>query len=150
TRRGFDPASPELDILDLELELNLFRALSPTQALGAGLVVYNEDRDMAEEAVNSVEFFRNESCGKCVPCRLGSQKLASLGSHLLNGQINAAAGKDEILPMIKEMGKAIELASICGLGRSVPIPLMTAAAFFEDDVTRHLSGNGAAPAEKPW
>ena len=142
-RRGFDPASTELDILDLELELNLFRALSPTQALGAGLVVYSEDRDMAEEAVNSVEFFRNESCGKCVPCRLGSQKLASLGSHLLDGQINAARWKSEVLPMVKEMGKAIELASICGLGRSVPIPLMIAAAFFEEDVEKHLSGNGS-------
>jgi NADH:ubiquinone oxidoreductase subunit F (NADH-binding) len=148
TRHGFDPASSELDILDLELELNLFRALSPTQALGAGLTVYGEDRDMAEQAVNSVEFFRNESCGKCVPCRLGSQKLASLGSHLLDGQIQAASWKDEILPLIKEMGKAIELASICGLGRSVPIPLTTAAAFFEEDVTKHLSGDGAAPAGK--
>ena len=44
----FDPTATELDILDLELELNLFRALSPTQALGAGLVVYAEGRDMAE------------------------------------------------------------------------------------------------------
>jgi formate dehydrogenase beta subunit len=139
TRRGFDPTSSELDILDLELELNLFRALSPTQALGAGLVVYADDRDMAEQAVNSLEFFRNESCGKCVPCRIGSQKLASLGSHLLNGQIESALWKDEILPLIKEMGKAIELASICGLGRSVPVPLMTAAAFFEQDIAKHLS-----------
>jgi NADH:ubiquinone oxidoreductase subunit F (NADH-binding)/NADH:ubiquinone oxidoreductase subunit E len=146
-RRGFDPASSELDVLDLELELNLFRALSPTQALGAGLVVYAQDRDMAEQAVNSVEFFRNESCGKCVPCRLGSQKLASLGSHLLNGQIQTSRWKDEVLPLIKEMGKAIELASICGLGRSVPVPLLTAAAFFEEDVAKHLSGNGAAAAQ---
>jgi NADH:ubiquinone oxidoreductase subunit F (NADH-binding) len=143
-RRGFDPASTELDILDLELELNLFRALSPTQALGAGLTVYAEGRDMAEEAVNSVEFFRNESCGKCVPCRLGSQKLASLGSHLLEGKIQAANWKDEVLPLIKEMGKAIELASICGLGRSVPVALTTTAAFFEEDIAKHLSGNGAA------
>ena len=104
---------------------------------------------MAEEAVNSVEFFRNESCGKCVPCRLGSQKLASLGSHLLEGNIQAANWKDEVLPLIKEMGKAIELASICGLGRSVPIPLTTTAAFFEEDVAKHLSANGAARARKP-
>jgi len=58
---------------------------------------------------------------------------------LLNGQIESALWKNEILPLIKEMGKAIELASICGLGRSVPVPLMTAAAFFEQDIAQHLS-----------
>lgn len=72
-RRGFNPGARDLDILDLELELDLFRALSPTHMLGAGLVVYAEGRDMAEQAVNSLEFYRNESCGKCVPCRIGSQ-----------------------------------------------------------------------------
>jgi NADH:ubiquinone oxidoreductase subunit F (NADH-binding) len=148
-RRGLDPAATEIDILDLELELNLFRALSPTQALGAGLVVYAEGRDMAEQAVNSIEFFRNESCGKCVPCRLGSQKLASLGSHLLDGEIGADRWKTEVLPLVKEMGKAIELASICGLGRSVPVPLLTAASFFEQDVAKHLSANGAVARENP-
>ena len=142
-RRGFDAGSSELNILDLELELNLFRALSPTQALGAGLVVYAEGRDMAEQAVNSLEFFRNESCGKCVPCRLGSQKLVSLGSNLIDGQIREKHWKEDVLPLMKEMGKAIELASICGLGRSVPVPLTTVAAFFEDDVSKHLGGNGS-------
>ncbi|HYR58474.1 MAG TPA: NADH-ubiquinone oxidoreductase-F iron-sulfur binding region domain-containing protein, partial [Chthoniobacteraceae bacterium] len=147
SRRGFDPAATELDILDLELELNLFRALSPTQALGAGLVVYAEGRDMAAQAVNSMEFFRNESCGKCVPCRLGSQKFVSLGTHLLDGRIAAERWQNELLPLIKDMGKAIELASICGLGRSVPVPLRTVASFFEDDVAQHFS-NGASKAQE--
>jgi len=137
-RRGFDPAATELDILDLELELNLFRALSPTQALGAGLVVYAEGRDMVEEAVNAMEFYRNESCGKCVPCRLGAQKMASLGTHLLNGKIDADHWKKEILPLMQDMSKAIELASICGLGRSVPVPLRAVTKFFESDVNQHL------------
>src|SRR5207302_2508753 len=86
-RRGFDPAAQELDILDMELELNFFRALSPTQSLGAGLVVYADGRDMADQAVNALEFFRNESCGKCVPCRIGSQKMATLGGNLLQGRV---------------------------------------------------------------
>lgn len=139
-RRGFDPAAQELDILDLELELKLFRALSPTKALGAGLVAYAEGRDMVEHAVNAMEFFRNESCGKCVPCRLGSQKLAALGGHLLAGSIDAERWKGELVPLIADLGKAVELASICGLGRSVPLPLRTLLEFFPDDVARHLRG----------
>ena len=139
-RRGFDPAATEMDLLDLELELNVFRGLSPTQALGAGLVVYGDDRDMAEQAVNSMEFFRNESCGKCVPCRTGSQKMASLGTHLMGGQIDAGRWKDEIVPLVKDMSKAIELASICGLGRSVPVPLRTVMNYFPADLAKHLSG----------
>jgi len=78
---------------------------------------------MAETSLNSMEFFRNESCGKCVPCRTGSQKLVSLGTHLIDGKITAEHWKDELSPLVKELGKAIELTSICGLGRSVPVPL---------------------------
>ena len=142
-RRGFDPAATELDILDLELELNLFRALSPTQALGAGLVVYAEGRDMVAEAVNSMEFYRNESCGKCVPCRVGSQKLVSLGTNLLAQRIDAGRWKSELLPIVKELGKVMELSSICGLGRSVPVPLRTVIDFFPDDLARYLQPSNA-------
>ncbi len=146
SRRGFDPNATELSILDLELELNLFRALSPTQALGAGLVVYAEGRDMAEQALNSMEFYRNESCGKCVPCRVGAQKMVSLGSNLIEGKITRENWEGELLPIIAEMGKAIELASICGLGRSVPVPLRTAINYFGDDVMSHLGKNGRTPS----
>jgi len=139
-RRGFDPNAKELDLLDLELELNLFRSLSPTQALGAGLTVYAEGSDMTAEAVNSLEFYRNESCGKCVPCRVGSQKMASLGSHLLKGEISAERWEKELLPIVRDMSKGIELASICGLGRSVPVPLRTLVNYFPSDLDPYLSG----------
>jgi NADH:ubiquinone oxidoreductase subunit F (NADH-binding)/NADH:ubiquinone oxidoreductase subunit E len=138
-RRGFDPTATELDILDLELELDLFRAISPTQALGAGLVVYAEGRDMADQAVNSLEFYRNESCGKCVPCRVGSQKYAALGAHLLKGNISAERWKNELIPLLGDMSKAIEMSSICGLGRSVPVPLRTVANYFEPDLNHYLT-----------
>ena len=46
--------------------------------LGAAFVAYDDRRNMAEQAVNCTEFYRNESCGKCVPCRIGSQKLAQM------------------------------------------------------------------------
>jgi NADH:ubiquinone oxidoreductase subunit F (NADH-binding)/NADH:ubiquinone oxidoreductase subunit E len=142
-RRGFDPSTQELDILDLELELNLFRDLSPTEALGAGIIVYAEkvgaeERDMAEQAINATEFFRDESCGKCVPCRVGSQKLANLGTNLLARRVDSATWKDKLLPAVEELGKAIQQTSICGLGRSVPLPLLTVIQYFNGDLTRHL------------
>jgi NADH:ubiquinone oxidoreductase subunit F (NADH-binding)/NADH:ubiquinone oxidoreductase subunit E len=142
-RRGFDPSAQELDILDLELELELFRALSPTEVLGAGIIVYaekvgTEERDMAEQALNATEFFRDESCGKCVPCRVGSQKLGTFGTNLLAGHVHSAAWKDKLLPAVEELCKAIQQTSICGLGRSVPLPLRTVIHYFPDDFEGHL------------
>jgi NADH:ubiquinone oxidoreductase subunit F (NADH-binding) len=137
-RRGFPPTAKEIDVLDLELELDLFRAISPTHALGAGLVVYHDGRDMAEQAVNALEFFRNESCGKCVPCRVGSQKMANLGGNLLAGRIDAKEWNESLLPLVKELCEVIGLSSICGLGRSVPMPIGTLIDFFADDLHRYL------------
>jgi NADH:ubiquinone oxidoreductase subunit F (NADH-binding) len=146
-RRGLDPAARELDVLDLELELELFRALSPTQMLGAGLVVYAEGRDMVKEAVNALEFFRNESCGKCVPCRIGSQKLANLGTNLLAGRIDAATWNGSLLPLVEELGNALNLSSICGLGRSVPMPLRTVVEFFGHDLARYFAPTSHSAGE---
>ena len=54
--------------------------------MGAGMVVYAEGRDMTAAALNCLEFFRNESCGKCVPCRIGSQKLVEIAEDLRSGK----------------------------------------------------------------
>ena len=127
-----------LDILDLELDLDVFRALSPTQMLGGGIVVYAEGRDMAEQAVNAIEFFRNESCGKCAPCRVGSQKLANLGANLLAGRIDTNGWNDDLAPLLLELSEVMGLTSICGLGRAAPMPLRTVIDYFGGDLTRHL------------
>ena len=78
-----------LDLLAVPLDLNFFRNLHgllrlPVEPmLGAGLVVYAEGTDILDQAVNFTEFYRNESCGKCIPCRLGSQKLVQIGTELM-------------------------------------------------------------------
>jgi len=139
-RKGLDPASDRLDVLDMELELDLFRALSPTNALGAGVIVFNEDRNMVDPAVNALEFFRNESCGKCVPCRVGSRKMANLGISLRDGRIDEARWNElsQQSGVIDELEQVLGLMSICWLGRSVPVPLRTLIRHFPADIRRRL------------
>ncbi|HEX4749701.1 MAG TPA: NAD(P)H-dependent oxidoreductase subunit E [Bryobacteraceae bacterium] len=137
-RRGFPVDAQQLDILDMELELDLWRALSPTGMLGAGLIVYDDTRDMAEQSVNSLEFFRNESCGKCVPCRLGSQKLTNLGENVLDHVIDSQSWHNEIFPLVKELVQVMSDSSICGLGRSFQSPISTLTDYFSSDLERHL------------
>jgi NADH:ubiquinone oxidoreductase subunit F (NADH-binding) len=137
-RRGVDANGAAIPLEKLELELNLFRALSPTQALGAGLVVYAEGRDMVDQAVNALQFFRNESCGKCVPCRLGSQKMVALGTNLLEKKISSDVWYDQLLPLVNELGETMVLSSICALGRSVPAPLRTVMDFFQQDLAKYV------------
>jgi NADH:ubiquinone oxidoreductase subunit F (NADH-binding) len=146
-RHGVSATADELDTLELELELNVFRGASPTQALGAGLVVYAEDRNVASEAVNALEFFRNESCGKCVPCRIGSQKLATLGRSLLAGRIGGDRWRAELVPLIKELADVMTDSSICGLGRAVRMPLNTLIDFFEPDLLPYLGDGMSGPTQ---
>jgi NADH:ubiquinone oxidoreductase subunit F (NADH-binding)/NADH:ubiquinone oxidoreductase subunit E len=132
----------QVELLDLWLELDLFRGVTPTAMLGAGLCVYDETRDMVDQAVNAIEFYRNESCGKCVPCRLGSQKLASLGTHLLNGEIDQRTWEEEIFPAVVDLHTTMTKTSICGLGVSVPNALGSVVPGFPEDFHAYL-GNGA-------
>lgn len=124
-----------LDILDLQLDLQRFRDLG--LAIGAGLVVYNDSRDMVAEAVNCCEFFRDESCGKCVPCRLGSQKIVEVGTQLAGNGMNQASLAAQ-QQLVSELTRAMEMTSICGLGMVAAKPLQSVFEFFPADVAAHL------------
>ena len=128
-----------LDILDLPLDLQRFRDLG--LAIGAGLVVYDESRDMVAEAVNCSQFFRDESCGKCVPCRLGSHKIVEMGEELLSGGLDGPRLEDR-RTLVDELTRAMEMTSICGLGMVVGKPFQSALEFFPEDVRRHVAGGG--------
>ena len=124
-----------LDLLDLIVDLDRFRTLQ--LALGAGLVIYGEDADMVSQALNCVEFFRNESCGKCVPCRLGSQKIvdiaAGLHSRSLSHELSAPT-----FALVEELQTVMAQTSICSLGASAPTPLLSLLRYFPEDVAKYL------------
>jgi formate dehydrogenase beta subunit len=96
--------------------------------------------DMLDQALNFTEFYRNESCGKCVPCRIGSQKLVQIGTDLIDRRdagkpLTGDAAKD-LDKDVKEIYRTLQLTSICGLGYVAPIPLTTVLAYFQDDLKR--------------
>ena len=85
--------------------------------LGAAFVAVGDQANIVDLALNLTEFFRNESCGKCVPCRLGSQKLVEMIKALKAGQLDR-----EHLKLAGELGETMILTSICGLGQVAPSP----------------------------
>jgi NADH:ubiquinone oxidoreductase subunit F (NADH-binding) len=128
-------ADDPLDILDLPLDLDLMRRGG--LMLGAAFVVYGERADMFDHALNCVEFYRNESCGKCVPCRVGSDKLV----YLL--QLTLERGDVLDRELIQDLGEAMKAASICGLGQVAANPITSVIRYFSEDIERHQTAEGA-------
>jgi NADH:ubiquinone oxidoreductase subunit F (NADH-binding) len=92
---------------------------------------------MVVEGLNCAQFFRDESCGKCVPCRIGSEKIVEMGEQMVAGRLDAEAfGSRQQL--VNELTRAMEMTSICGLGMVAAKPLESALALFPDDMKRHL------------
>src|SRR5688572_8020289 len=92
--------------------------------LGSGaLFVVAEGTPMLPLAINVVEFFRNESCGKCVPCRVGTEKAVDV--------LRAAEkGDGSGLPLVPDLADAMAMTSICGLGQAALNPILSAAKHF--------------------
>jgi formate dehydrogenase beta subunit len=125
---GFLPIS----LLDTPLEFNALAQLG--SMLGSGAVVaIGPDRCMLDLALNLCRFFRNESCGKCVPCRAGSEKLVGLLERFRVGR-----GSAEDIALIEELAEAMRLTSICGLGQVASAPFTSALQHFPEEIMAHV------------
>ncbi|HXD88262.1 MAG TPA: NADH-ubiquinone oxidoreductase-F iron-sulfur binding region domain-containing protein [Urbifossiella sp.] len=155
--RHLPPGATSLDIRALPLDLSFFRNVNgllklPAEAmLGAGITVFAEGADILDLAVNFTRFFRNESCGKCVPCRIGSQKLYQIGFDLLAKRKAGTLTRQELLGESKDdptsvkadvklLGDVLQPTSICGLGYVAPIPLGSALAYFGPEIAEAAKG----------
>ncbi len=141
---GFAPSGPSSGYLpasmaDLPLDWNALAAAGSMVGSGA-IVVCGEGRCMLDMALNAVRFYRNESCGKCVPCRVGSQKMV----EMLTGWTEGRASNSD-LQLLDELSFAMKLTSICGLGQIVPAPIQSVLKHFPQVVDEHVK-NGRCPA----
>lgn len=142
-RRGlkaFAPSGPSSGYLpgsmaDVRLD---FKALADAGSmLGSGAIVVCDDTTcMLDMALTAVKFYRNESCGKCVPCRMGSQKMVDLLARWTQGKVSEAAFCED-LALIQELSQAMSLTSICGLGQIVPAPVQSVLKHFRTEIEEH-------------
>jgi NADH:ubiquinone oxidoreductase subunit F (NADH-binding)/NADH:ubiquinone oxidoreductase subunit E len=119
----------EIDIRDLPLDINVSRAVG--YMVGAGIVVYGEGCDVLSEAVANSSFYRNESCGKCVPCRIGSQKITEMGERLLAGDVSSEEF-ESFEPIAMQLSGVMQATSICGLGQVASSPFQTFLKYFPE------------------
>ncbi|HVW85050.1 MAG TPA: NADH-ubiquinone oxidoreductase-F iron-sulfur binding region domain-containing protein, partial [Bryobacteraceae bacterium] len=117
---------------DTHLDFKSMRAAGTMLGSGA-IVVLDETRCILDMTLNAIVFFRNESCGKCVPCRMGSQKLVDILTGWTRGR-----GTQADLQLVADLAETMEQTSICGLGQFVPYPITTALKHFREEIEAHI------------
>lgn len=100
-----------------------------------GMVVMDEETCMVDIARYFVEFSLSESCGKCVPCRMGTQQLLNILTRITEGH-----GKIEDLEKMEKIGATMKQGALCGLGQTVPNPVLTTMRYFRDEYEAHING----------
>lgn len=98
-----------------------------------GMVVMDEATCMVDVARYFLNFTRDESCGKCVPCREGIRRMLEVLTDITEGR-----GQEGDLRLLEEMGKTVIDSSLCALGGTAPNPVLTTIRYFRDEYDQHI------------
>ena len=120
------------DHLDVGLDYESLKAAGAMVGSG-GLVVMNNKTCMVNVARFFLEFTKRESCGKCVPCREGTDQMLSMLTDIVEGR-----GTLETLDKLEELAKAIQKSSLCALGKTAPNPVLSTLKHFRDEYLAHV------------
>jgi NADH-quinone oxidoreductase subunit F len=118
--------------LDLPLAYDSLRAVGAMVGSG-GLVVLNQRTCMVSIARFFMEFTQRESCGKCVLCREGTKQLLALLDDVIEGRADAGT-----LDLLQKLGRAVQVGSLCGLGKTAPNPVLSTLRYFRKEYEEHI------------
>jgi len=112
-----------------------YKALGATGAImgSGGMVVMDESTCMVGMAKFFLDFTKDESCGKCVHCRIGTKRLQEILGRIVSGQ-----GKEGDIELLEELCKAVKDGALCGLGQTAPNPVLTTIRYFRDEYEAHI------------
>ncbi|MCL0088669.1 FAD-dependent oxidoreductase [Dehalococcoidia bacterium] len=98
-----------------------------------GMVVLDENTCMVEIARFFLSFTRDESCGKCTPCRLGTRQMLEILTRITQGR-----GHDGDIDALLDIARVVKSCSLCGLGQTAPNPVITTINYFRDEYEAHI------------
>ena len=118
--------------LDISMDYDSLLAAGAMVGSG-GLVVMAEDTCMVEVARFFMNFTKNESCGKCVPCREGTKNMLKILEKIVKGK-----GEMSDLDTLEELAYTVKDGSLCGLGKTAPNPVLSTLKYFRDEYVAHI------------
>ena len=118
--------------LDIPIDYESLINIGSTMGSG-GMIVIDESSCMVDIAKYFMEFCKAESCGKCVPCRVGTAQLYQILKRITSGQ-----GVIEDLDLLEELCDFVKNTSLCGLGQNAPNPILTTLKYFKDEYLAHI------------
>ncbi|MFH1593832.1 MAG: NADH-quinone oxidoreductase subunit NuoF [Candidatus Omnitrophota bacterium] len=120
-------------LLDMKVDYDSLKDAGTIMGSG-GMVVMDEETCMVDFARFFLDFTQKESCGKCVPCRLGTKQLLEILEDITKGK-----GRPGDIDLLTELGDTIKKGSLCGLGQTAPNPVLTTIRYFRDEYEAHIN-----------
>jgi NADH-quinone oxidoreductase subunit F len=121
------------DFLDTPIDYDSLTMAGAIMGSG-GLVIMDQSTCMVDVARYFLEFTQKESCGKCVPCRLGTKQMLDILMDITEGN-----GRKKDVELLQELAEGIKAGSLCGLGQTAPNPVLTTIKFFKDEYQAHIN-----------
>ena len=125
---GCIPAS----LIDTPIDYDSLISIGAMMGSG-GLIVMDEDTCMVDIAKFFLEFTVDESCGKCVPCRIGTRRMLEILDRITSGK-----GEEGDIEKLEELGNNIKSTSLCALGQTAPNPVLSTIRYFRDEYEAHI------------
>jgi len=125
--------------LDTPIDYESLAAIGSMMGSG-GLIVMDNTKCMVNLAKFYLGFTVDESCGKCTPCRIGTQRMLEILNRITEGK-----GEEDDIEKLEKLANTIKKASVCGLGQTAPNPVLSTIKYFKDEYVAHIQ-DGKCPA----
>jgi NADH:ubiquinone oxidoreductase subunit F (NADH-binding)/(2Fe-2S) ferredoxin len=123
------------EFLDLPVDYESLASVGSIMGSG-GLIIMDDDTCIVDVARYFLDFTQKESCGKCVPCRVGTRHMVELLDKITHGE-----GTPEDLMALRTLGDTIKKGALCGLGQTAPNPVLTTLRYFRNEYLEHIKDN---------